>query len=160
MTSISRHIKPLDLFGQPIQLCLNKKYFHKSVFGGFLTLMMIGAFLSISVQGFIDLVARTEIFASSYEVPNVDPPYIDLSHDKLNWALTFTGEPRVRKLFKVEVIQGEYHRDQNGNLVKNKYTRQIEPCTVDHFNPKLLLALGAITPNLSTLMCPKVDFQF
>lgn len=156
MPSLIKNLKQIDLFGQPIQFCLNKKYFHKSVFGGIITVILIGAFLSISVQGFIDLVSRTEISAMSLDIPNVDPPFIDLKHNKFNWAFTFTGDPRVRKLFKFDVILGAYYRDSKGNFIKNKYVREVEPCTIQHFNPLLMPALSAISANLSTLWCPKV----
>lgn len=156
-----KHLKKIDLFGEPIQFCLKKESHHKSIFSGFLSIILIALFLSSSIPGFFDLVLRVNITSISFDISNVDPPYIDLSPSKFNWAFQFTGgDTMAKQLFKVEVAHKIYSRDSKGKVFKTVFIRETEPCTEGHFNPRLLPGFQAIVSNISKLWCPKLNDSY
>lgn len=158
MQRFTKSLKRIDLFGEPIQFCLKKESHHKSIFSGVLSIVLIGLFLSSTIQGFFDLILRVDINSISSDISNVDPPYIDLSPAKFNWAFQFTGgDAMAKQLFKVEVAHKIYSRDSKGNIFKTTFIRETEPCTENHFNPKLLPGFQGIVSNLSILWCPKLN---
>lgn len=154
----SKLLKNLDLFGDRIQFCIKNQTEHKSVLSGFLSVALIILFLSISVQGFFDLILRKDINSISADISNVNPPFIDLAPKKFNWAFQFTGgDATSKQFFKVEVAHKVYYRDSNGNITKTTYIREIEPCNENHFNKKLVAGFQTLVSNLSMLWCPKMD---
>ena len=156
-----KYLKTIDLFGEPIQFYLKKESHHKSIFSGFLSVIIIGLFLSSSIQGFFDLVLRANINSISFDISTVDPPFIDLSPSKFNWAFQFTGGYSMTKqLFKVEIAHKIYNRDSKGNIFKTISIREAEPCTEGHFNPRLLPRFQAIVSNISILWCPKLNDSY
>ncbi|CDW89479.1 UNKNOWN [Stylonychia lemnae] len=63
-TLCKRFLRPLDIYGRPVQLTYQGQYEFKTTFGGGVSLIMITLFLLVSVQQVYDLILRKQ---SSYQ---------------------------------------------------------------------------------------------
>ena len=153
-------IKTIDLFGEPIRFSFNQHQIQKSFFGGITTLVLLCVFVSIAFQGFLSIINKDNITAYTTEIYSTQPPYIDVSPENMNWAVTFTPNTMNiwngdGKYFKLEVYEGIYTRDVNGNLKKSRRLLNLEPCVLDSFNPNEQIVLMGLTNNISSFLCPK-----
>ena len=153
-------LEACDVFGQPIQFSLNRKYLQKSIFGGVMTYFLILFFVLIAFSGFSDLINRRNILSYTQEIFNSVPPSIDFSSRQLKLAVSFNNyminDPRY---FKLELIQGWEIRDAQGTKNYNFINQEIQTCTVDHFPAEILPSLYAINSNISTFLCPQMGMD-
>lgn len=152
-------IKTIDLFGEPIRFSFNQHQIHKSFFGGVTTLILLCVFVAIAFQGFLSIINKDNITAYTTEIYSTQPPFIDVSPENMNWAVTFTPNTMNiwdgnGKYFKLEVYAGIYTRDANGNLKKSRRLLNLQPCTLDLFNPNEQIVLMGLTNNVSSFLCP------
>ena len=156
MKKFSTLLQSCDIFGQPIQFTLNRKYLQKSSFGGCMTYCLITTFVLIAFQGFKDLVNRTNITSYTQDMYNSVPPLIDFSSRKLNIAIAFNDlrlkDPRY---FNLELIQGLHIIDETGKKLINLNNEELESCTKEHFVPELLESLLQKDKEISNFLCPR-----
>lgn len=152
--SCVRLMKKLDIFGEPIQFCLKMQAFQTSAYGGFLTFLFLSTFLSIAFPGFLDLFLKNNINADSSDIYNLSPPPINLTHNNIKFAFSFS-DPTLNNesFFHIDLIQGNYER-LNGSLNKIKKTRNFQRCAPDYFGGDFKDALNSITSNISNFFCP------
>ena len=113
MHYLKQIIKTIDLFGQPIELSFNQNPLQKSLFGGINTLILMIIFISITFQGFLEILLRTNITSFTTDIYPSQPPYLDINPHVLNWAISFQPSSLntwgdIGRFFKVEVFQGIY----------------------------------------------------
>lgn len=158
--AVKQVFRSLDIFGQPIQLSINRKYLQKSGFGAFMTLSLITTFVIIVFQGFIDLINHENLTTFSETVYYTSPPSINFSTKKLYFALSFNdirlNDPRY---FDLNFYQGLETINSEGK--KNYDFKELvtEPCTNKHFPDDLLENLLKKNPNISSFICPPLDFE-
>ena len=161
---LKNFLKVLDLFGHPIQLTFNQKEAQKSIFGGVNTLILLSLFIAITFQGFINIIIRANITSYTTDIYSTQPPYIDLSPNVMNFAVSFTPSTMnswdQMKYFKLEVFQGVYTRDLNGVTTKIKRTVNMVPCKLNSFSSSAQTVLLGLTSNVSGFLCPKIDDVF
>lgn len=157
-------LKAVDLFGHPIQLTFNQQEAQRSIFGGINTLILLSLFIGIAFQGFLNIMMRANITSYTTDIYSNQPPYIDISPDAMNFAVSFTPTSLnvwdQMKYFKLEVFQGVYTRDLNGVTTKIKRAVKMVPCQLNTFTSSAQTVLLGLTSNVSGFLCPKSDDVF
>ena len=155
MKAIKYFFKSFDVFGQPIQLSLNRKYLRKSTFGGFLTFSMILFFLILVSAGFQDLVNRKNIITYTQDDPQTSAPAINFKTNEFSFAITFNdpilNDPRY---FNIELLQSIWTINSDGQKNFSYFPHYLTPCNPDLFNKELLPSLLQKNNNLSQFLCP------
>ena len=156
-----KYLKNIDFFGEPIQFCLKMKHSQTSLFSAILTILFIGAFVSIAYQGFIDLVLKNHITSYTMDIYNLSPPAIDFSDYNMKFAFTFS-DPTLNdaKYFKVELNQYSVTRNSSGNVKKLKFPSLLGQCDLKDFGEELKIALNSLPINFSRLLCPMNNPHF
>ena len=104
--SIKKALESCDMFGQPIQFSLHRKYLVKSSFGGVMTFLLITTFIIIAFQGFYDLINRSNITSFTQDVHYSKPPLIDFKSKGFSLAMAFNNfKINDQKFFKLEIFQ-------------------------------------------------------
>ena len=159
-----RLLRRIDLFGQPIQLSFDGSPQQKSQVGGLLTLLLLVLFFILVFQNFLDVVLKTHLSTFTTENYEPVPPYIDLSPRKMNWVISF-NRPIMNvwgngSFFQIDLQLISQTRDSAGNAIKNLTVIQLQPCNLEDFSTDTQKALLAITTNVSSLLCPKMDDNY
>ena len=155
MKYLKKSFESCDIFGQPVQFSLNRKYLQKSIFGGIMTFLLIMTFILIAFQGFSDLINRQNITSYTQDVYNFRPPAIDFNSRSFSMAMSFNDQrlnnPRY---FKLQIFQG---LQSAGNI--QIIEQNTEPCTLDHFPLNLQNSILNVSNNLSGMICAHKDIN-
>ena len=155
ITPIRNSIKNADLFGSQIALSYNQSPLYKSFMGGVLSVILLAFFLALCLQNLIAILTKTPIIPITSENYESEPPNIDLSPSKINWAIGLNPLELTRKrLFNIEVYQVHNYRDLKGNLVKEKNLMELKKCEINDFSMDFHENLLKLTNNISNLLCP------
>ena len=164
MFEIKRFLHKIDLFGQPIQLSFDRSPLQKSPIGGLLTILLLLLFSTLAVQSFYDIISKTHLNTSTTDNYEASPPFIDLSPYNMIWAISF-NPPALNvwgngSYFHIDVQQVIQTRDSSGKMIKNRTNMQLRPCNLGDFSQEAQKTLLDITPNVSTLLCPRMEDRY
>ena len=155
ITPIRNSIKNADLFGSQIALSYNQSPLYKSFMGGVLSVILLAFFLALCLQNLIAILTKTPLISFTSENYESEPPNVDLSPSKINWAIGLNPLELTRKrLFNIEVYQVHNYRDLKGNLVKEKNLMELKKCEITDFSTDFHENLLKLTNNISNLLCP------
>ena len=130
MKAAKYFFKSFDVFGQPIQLSLNRKYLQKSFFGGFLTFSLILIFLLLVLAGFQDLISRKNIISNTQDNPQTSAPAINFKTKQFSFAITF-NDPTLNdpRYFNIEILQSIWTMNSDGQRNFSYFPYDLKPCT-------------------------------
>ena len=139
MKAVKYVFKSFDVFGQPMRFSLNRKYLQKSACGGFLTFSLIFIFILLVYAGFQDLISRKNIIAFTQEESKTIPPSINFETNQFSFAITF-NDPSLNdpKYFKIEILQGIWTMESEGNRNISYISHDLKPCTSEVFKEDLI----------------------
>ena len=150
-----KFVKSFDFFGEPIQFCLKTKPYQTSLYGGILTMIFVGVFISITFQSFFDLVFKNNLTSYTTDIYNFSPPPINFTKNNVKFAFTFS-DPILNNetYFNVELVQYSVKPDNSGISQKYKFAAKIGKCNINDFDKQLYMAFKQISTNFSDLLCP------
>jgi hypothetical protein len=151
---IKRSLKRVDVFGSKVELFMKKESTFKTAFGGLLTSLLIGCFMSLVIPRFKDLVTKAQ--TNSIEKIRYSPSEGEflLSPGKFMIAFGFSN-PSLNPYVNFSLVARSNIRNAtSGAITKHKITVPTEPCTPAHFND---LEKEYRTINLTGFLCPKLD---
>lgn len=158
---VKKSLKKADLFGQPIQLTFNNSPTSKSWLGGMLSLVLLSIFSVIALESLVQILEKSNLTAYMRESYESEPPFLDLSPEKLNWAVSF-NVPKLNNwgflpLFSLEITYARNFQHSNGSFLKEKRALALKNCEFRDFREEIRESFAKLSGNLSHLLCPQSE---
>ena len=162
-----KFLKGFDMFGYPVSLSFKKNTTYQTIYGGFFTLLLVFAFLMISVYSIYKLFNQDYKETFKYET-NLGETYgsLPLKGNNFMMAVKFDAEQLnnwTTPYINVSLIKVTQFRNETKTFkIKNKIN--LLPCNETHF-PGLasefnkLNLRNALCPDLSANMTLEGNFQ-
>ncbi|KAM3131032.1 hypothetical protein pb186bvf_016844 [Paramecium bursaria] len=129
-------LRNFDIFGQSTSLTFRKEQLYRTVFGGFMSLLIVAFVVSFFYANIISFFSLEKISAKNQLFFNKDPGRVVLSKDKYMIAVQIDQPDFLTNpYFNVTLEQRHYYR-RNGTFYKGPgQLIDLVPCTLEHYQP-------------------------
>ncbi|CAK74781.1 unnamed protein product (macronuclear) [Paramecium tetraurelia] len=126
LKQIQRQIKKIDIFASPVELMIQKKRQHQSLFGAMMTVVMFGCIITYIVNKFVQLGRRKEFQTLYSEVYYEEVPIYPLYSD--NFTLQFAFQKENQKNYIDESVY-----QVNAFMVNKFQSTRVDNKTIQNF---------------------------